>query len=161
MAKDPYAKCIKKLIKLVKSADKRVQRTKRQLAKVLGTDGPDPFPVKFVDCSFEVDRVSYEARLSAGQCEMIKEIIAKGGGAKDVVEKLQELLRKVDTASVEAQQALAAALLTPTSSAAQSGSCPPDLGCCTYNINGDMAKAACISQAQCDALGGTWQPGPC
>ena len=42
---------------------------------------------------------------------MIKEIIAKGGGAKDVIEKLQELLRKLDCASVEVQQALAGALL--------------------------------------------------
>ncbi len=161
MAKDPYAKGIKRLLKLVKSAGKRVQRTKKQLAKVLGTDGADPFPVQVVNCTFEVERVSYEARLSAGQCEMIKEIIAKGGGAKDVIEKLHELLRKVDCASVEAQQALAGALLTPTKSAAQPGSCPPDLGCCTYSVNGDMAKASCISKSQCDVLGGTWQPGPC
>ena len=161
MAKDPYAKCIKKLLRMVKSADKRVQRSKKQLAKVLGADGSDPFPVKFVDCSFEVDRVSYEARLSAGQCDLIKEIIAKGGGAKDVIEKLHELLRKVDCASVEAQQALAGALLTPTKPANQPGSCPPDLGCCTYSVNGDMAKASCISKAQCDVLGGTWQAGPC
>ena len=161
MAKDPYEKCIKKLLKLVKSADKRAQRTKKQLAKVLGADDSDPFPVKFVDCSFEVDRVSYEARLSSGQCEMIKEIIAKGGGAKDVIEKLQELLRKLDCASVEVQQALAGALLTVTRSAAQPGACPPDLGCCTYSVNGDMVKASCISKSQCDVLGGTWQSGPC
>ena len=74
-----------------------------------------------------------------------------------VIEKLQELLSKVDGASVEAAAALAKALLAPPKETAPLGMCAAGLGNCTYKVDGDEATAHCISEAQCDVLGGTWQ----
>jgi len=161
MAKDPYAKCIRKLLRIVRSSNKRVIRAKKQLTKVLGEQATDPFPVKIVDCKFEIDKIRHEGRLSAGQCEALKEVLRKGGGSKDVVEKLHDLLKNVDSAAVEAQKSLSAALLASTMTAVQSAPCGPELGCCTYSVNGEVAKASCISKPQCDTLGGAWQLGPC
>jgi hypothetical protein len=160
MAKNPYAKRIRRLLKMLRSADRHVLRGKKQLVKVLGPDANDSAPVKLVDCAFDVDGHSYDEKLSAGQGDAIKEIVAKGGGVKDVVEKLHELLKRVDCAAVEAQKSLAEALLAASRPSPSSSACPPDLGCCTYSVNGDMAKAQCISKEQCDQLGGTWQLGP-
>jgi len=158
MAKDPHAKCVKKLLRMLKAADRHVLRVKKELRMVLRSEDLDPYPVKTVTCKFAVAGVDFESKLSAGQCEAIREVAVKGGNMMQVIEKLQELLSKVDGASVEAAAALAKALLAPPKETAPLGMCASGLGNCTYKVDGDEATAHCISEAQCDVLGGTWQP---
>ena len=51
MAKDPHVKCVKKLLRMLKAADRHVLRVKKELRKVLQSEDPDPYPVKTVNCT--------------------------------------------------------------------------------------------------------------